>query len=67
MTLYGSGLHILRIKYQLVSKGFLACCKCKRKLNCTRIQQIESIREGGKGRKCIEIIKANRYILSSNI
>ena len=46
MTPYGSGLHILRIQYRLVSKGFLVCCKFKQKLNCTRIQRVESIRGG---------------------
>ena len=51
MTPYGSGLHILRIQYQLVSKGFLVCCKFKRKLNCIRIQRIESVRGGGERTK----------------
>ena len=47
MAPYGSGVHTLRIRYQLVSKGFLVWYKFEQKLKCARTQRIASIWGGG--------------------
>ena len=49
MAPYGSGVHTLRIRYQLVSKGVLVWYKFEQKLKCARTQRIESIWEGEGG------------------
>ena len=49
MAPHDSGVHTLRIRYQLVSKGFLVWYKFERKLKCARTRRIESIWEGRGG------------------